>query len=71
MQSEGIAQRQLLKNRGKPGNHLGAMDDLGSPAGQHGHVHGLANLAGVVGALGVVVKERAAAGEKQERSAYS
>jgi hypothetical protein len=45
------------------------MDELRTAAGQHRHVHGLADLASTVRALRVMVEKCSTAGEKQQRSA--
>ena len=69
MKGKGIARRCVLRERRIPGNDLRRADEIEPCSCQRGHVQRLADMAGIVGALGVSVGERRANREVQQRAA--
>ena len=69
MQGKRITRRRVQRERGIPGNNLRRADKIERRRRQRRHVQRLANMAGGVGTLRVLVKEAAACGEIQKRGA--
>jgi hypothetical protein len=69
MQREGIAWSRMLRERKIPGDKLRRADEIERGRCQRRHVQRLANMASGIGAFAVFVKETAARGKVQQRSA--
>lgn len=66
MQRKRIAGRSVLRKRRKSGDQSGSGDEVERRCRQHGHVHGLADVARCFGTSCVVVQEAAASREIQQ-----
>jgi len=66
MQREGIAWRRVLRQRCIPGDDLRRADEIEPGSRQRRHVQRLADMAGIVGALGVPMGQRRAKREVQQ-----
>lgn len=69
MQRKRIAGRSVLRKRRKSGDQSGSGDEVERRCRQHGHVHGLADMARCFGTSCVVVQEAAASREVQQHRA--
>ena len=69
MQGKRITRCRVRRERGIPGNLPRCADEIERRRRQRRHVQRLANMAGGVGTLGVLMKEAAARGEIQQRGA--
>src|ERR1700736_4350055 len=69
MQRKGIARRCMLRQRRKPGDDLRPADKIQPGRRQGGHVQRLADMAGGVGPIRMLVEERAARGKIKQRDA--
>ncbi len=69
MQREGIAWRGALRQRRKPRDHLRRADEIQPRSRQRRHVQRLADMAGSVGPIRMLVEERTARSEIEQRGA--
>jgi hypothetical protein len=69
MQRKRIARSCVLRERKIPGDKLRRADEVEGRSRQRRHVQRLTNMAGGIGAFRVFVKETAARGKVQQRSA--
>ena len=71
MQREGIARRHVLRQRRKPGDNLKRAGKIQPGSRQRRHVQRLADMAGRIGPIRMLVEKGAARGEiKQRRTSY-
>jgi len=68
MQREGIAWPRVLRQPGIPGDDLSRAGEIKPGGCQRRHVQRLADMASIVGALGVPMRQRRAKREVQQRA---
>ena len=69
MQGEGIAWRRVLRQRGIPGDDLRRAGEIKPGGCQRWHVQCLADVAGGIRPIRMLVEERAARRKKEQSSA--
>ena len=69
MQGKGIAWRRVLRRRRIPGDNLRCAAEVQAGGRQRGHVQRLADMAGIVGTLGMPVGQSGAKRKVQQRAA--
>jgi hypothetical protein len=69
MQREGIARRYMLRQRRIPGNDLRRADKIKPRRRQRRHMQRLANMAGRIGPICMLVEQGAARCKIEQRSA--
>jgi hypothetical protein len=69
VQREGIAWRGVLRQRRKPGDGLRRVDEIQRGSRQRRHVQCLADMAGVLRPICMLVEERTACGKIEQRGA--